>query len=68
MLAIIAFALLIEQVGLAITVAVVVALAALARRAANPLETAALAVGLALFAVAVFVYALGQPVPAWWGR
>jgi hypothetical protein len=25
-------------------------------------------VGLAMFTVVVFVYVLGQPLPAWWGR
>ena len=34
----------------------------------NLKETLLLAVGLALFAVGVFVYALKQPLPAWWGR
>jgi hypothetical protein len=27
-----------------------------------------LGVGLAMFTVVVFVYLLGQPLPAWWGR
>jgi hypothetical protein len=31
-------------------------------------ETILLATGLALFGVVVFVYVLGQAVPAWWGR
>jgi hypothetical protein len=34
----------------------------------NVLEALVLGVGLALFTIGVFVYALSQPLPAWWGR
>jgi hypothetical protein len=34
----------------------------------NPRETLFLGIGMAIFSVVVFVYALGQPLPAWWGR
>jgi hypothetical protein len=66
--AILAFGLLIDRIGLALTAAVLTVGAAYARRDVNLVETLLLALGLALFAVGVFVYALTQPLPAWWGR
>ena len=66
--AILIFGFLIDAIGLALTAVVLTILAAYARREANPVETLLLAVGLALFAVGVFVYGLSQPLPAWWGR
>jgi hypothetical protein len=54
--------------GLAITTVIVTLLAALARPKANLGEAAVLGLGLGLFAIGVFVYALNQPLPAWWGR
>ena len=66
--AILAFGLLIDRVGLALTAAVLTIAAAYARRDVNLAETLLLAAGLALFTVGVFVYALTQPLPAWWGR
>ncbi len=68
--AILIFGYLIDKVGLAITAALLTVLAAFARswREVSLLETILLAAGLALFSVALFVYALTQPFPAWWGR
>ena len=66
--AILAFGYLIEKIGLAITAALLTVLAGYARRDANLRETLLLAAGLALFCVGLFVYALSQPFPAWWGR
>jgi Tripartite tricarboxylate transporter TctB family len=66
--AILAFGLLIDRIGLALTAAALTVCAAYARRDVNLTETLILAVGLALFTVGVFVYALTQPLPAWWGR
>jgi hypothetical protein len=54
--------------GLAITTVIVTLIAAYARPQVNLRETLLLGIGMALFAVFVFVYALGQPLPAWWGR
>jgi hypothetical protein len=68
LIAVLAFGYLIEQIGLAITTAGLAILAAFARRDVNLKETVVLAVGLSLFAVVVFAYALGQPLPIWWGR
>jgi hypothetical protein len=66
--AILAFGVLIDRIGLALTAAVLTVGAAYARRDVNLKETLLLAAGLALFTVGVFVYALTQPLPAWWGR
>ena len=63
-----AFGALIDRIGLALTAAVLTIGAAYARRDVNLTETLLLAVGLALFTVGIFVYALTQPLPAWWGR
>jgi hypothetical protein len=62
------FGLLIDQAGLAITTVVLTVVAAYARREVNLIETLLLGAGLALFTIAVFVYGLNQPLPAWWGR
>ncbi len=62
------FGVLIEFVGLALTAVLLTLLAAFARRDVKLSETLLLGAGLAIFAVTVFVYLLGQPLPAWWGR
>ena len=66
--AVLVFGALIDRVGLAITATLITIGAAYARREVNVKETLLLAAGLALFAVGIFVYALAQPLPAWWGR
>jgi hypothetical protein len=66
--AILAFGFLIESVGLALTALLLTVLAAFARREVRFGETLVLGVGLGLFTVVVFVYLLGQALPAWWGR
>ena len=63
-----AFGYLIERMGLAITAAGLVIFAAYARSEVNLKETVLLAVGLSAFAIVVFAYALGQPLPIWWGN
>jgi hypothetical protein len=68
LVAILGFGYLIDMVGLAITAALLTLFTAFARRDVNLLETLLLAAGLALFCVLLFVYALSQPFPAWWGR
>jgi hypothetical protein len=62
------FGLLIDYTGLAITTVTLTVIAAFARREVNLIETLLLGGGLALFTIAVFVYGLNQPLPAWWGR
>ena len=66
--AILIFGFLIESIGLALTAVLLTIFAAYARREVKPSETLLLGVGLAIFTVVVFVYLLGQPLPAWWGR
>jgi hypothetical protein len=68
LLSIVASGYLMSSVGLALTAIVVTFIAAFARSEINPRETLLLGAGMAIFAVVVFVYALGQPLPAWWGR
>jgi hypothetical protein len=68
LIAIVAFGYLIEQVGLAITTAALTIFAAYARHDVNLKETVVLAVFLAAFAIGVFAYALGQPLPIWWSN
>jgi hypothetical protein len=66
--AILVFGFLVNAVGLALTAVLLTILSAYARRGVNLTETILLAMGLAVFGVIVFVYLLGQAVPAWWGR
>jgi hypothetical protein len=66
--AVLVFGALIDRAGLAITATLITIGAAYARREVNVKETVLLAAGLALFTVGIFVYALAQPLPAWWGR
>jgi hypothetical protein len=66
--AILIFGLLIDSIGLALTAILLTIFAAYARPEVNLRETILLGVGLALFTVVVFVYVLGQALPAWWGR
>jgi hypothetical protein len=62
------FGLLIDSIGLALTAILLTIFAAYARPEVNLRETIVLGIGLALFTVVVFVYVLGQALPAWWGR
>lgn len=66
LLAIVVFGLLIERVGLALCVAAVTLLAALAGSDLRVKEIALLAVGMAVLCVVLFIYLLGQPMPAFW--
>jgi Tripartite tricarboxylate transporter TctB family len=66
--AILIFGYLIESVGLALTAILLTLFAAFARPEVRLGETLILGAGLALFTVVVFVYLLGQALPAWWGR
>jgi putative tricarboxylic transport membrane protein len=66
--AILIFGLLIESIGLALTALLLTIFAAYARHDVKIGESIVLGVGLGLFTVVVFVYVLGQALPAWWGR
>jgi len=63
--AVVLFGLLIERLGLVITLLAVIAVSALASRESRPLETAVLAASLAAFSVGIFVYALRLPLALW---
>jgi hypothetical protein len=59
------FGWLLPILGLAAALAVAVLVSAAASRESRPLEAAGLAVVLAAFSVAVFVYGLRLPLPVW---
>jgi hypothetical protein len=61
------FGYMMKYIGLFITAIVLVVIAAYARRDVNLIETLVFGVLLSLGTIGVFVYALGQPLPAWWG-
>ncbi len=58
--AITAYAFLIEWAGLAVAIAAAVVLSAMASRESKWKETVAMAVGMAIFCVLIFIYALRQ--------
>jgi len=62
------FALLIEGAGLALTTVLVVLVAGSGYRLRGWAwaRLGALAIGMAVLAVALFIYGLRQPIPAWW--
>jgi hypothetical protein len=63
--ALIAFALLVERVGLLGAAAAVVVLGSLASSEARPREIVVIAALTAVASVALFIYVLGQPMAAW---
>lgn len=63
--AVVAFGALIDTAGLVVALLLVVALAALASHESRPIETAALAFGMAICCAGVFVYGLQLPLPLW---
>ena len=65
-MSIVAFGYLLELLGLAITAVIMTVVAAYAGRGVKLRENLWLGLGLALFAVLVFVYGLSQPLPVWW--
>ncbi len=66
--AILVFGFLVKAIGVALAAVLLTILSAYARRTVNLTETILLGIGLAVFSVVVFVYVLGQALPAWWGR
>jgi hypothetical protein len=68
LLSVVIFGYLMSYVGLAITGVVMTLIAAFARRNFNLFESLALGIGLSIACVLIFVYGLGQPLPAWWGE
>jgi Tripartite tricarboxylate transporter TctB family len=63
--AIVAFGLLIERVGLAMSVIAVAVISGIAAQGLRWFELAALAIATSALSVALFVYLLGQPIPVW---
>jgi hypothetical protein len=64
--AILVFGALIGRLGTPLTVIALTFAAAYARPQPALLETLLLGIGLAVFAVVAFIFALGQPLPLWW--
>jgi hypothetical protein len=58
----------IEELGLVIASLAAMLVAPYAKRGANFREALVLSIGLTVFAVIVFAWALGQPLPLWGGR
>ena len=59
------FAFGIEQLGLFVSIVLVLVVASLATRESRWIEVALVAVGLAAFSTALFIWMLGLPIPAW---
>ena len=68
LLSVVVFGYMMSYVGLAITGVAMTLIAAFARRQVNLFESLLLGIGLSIGCVLIFVYALGQPLPAWWGE
>jgi hypothetical protein len=64
---IVLFALLVERAGLPAATVTCIAVASLASREAKVREVVLLSIALAAAATALFVYALGMPIPVWFG-
>lgn len=62
------FGLLIKTAGLVVTGVLITVLAAYAQAGVHIRETVIFALVLTAFITVVFVYALGQPLPVWWGN
>ena len=65
--AIILFGYMMKYVGLFLTGITMILVAAHARRNVNLIETLIFGVAMTLGTILIFVYGLGQPLPAWWG-
>lgn len=63
--AVMLFALLLPTFGLVVAVAAMAIAASVASPSVRPTETVLLAAGLSIFAVAVFIWAVGLPMKAW---
>jgi putative tricarboxylic transport membrane protein len=66
--AVILFGFVLKWLGLVLAAAVLTLVCAYGRRSVNLRETFLLGAGLAVFSALVFVYALSQPLPLWWGE
>jgi len=57
----------IELIGLALSTFLLVGIAAYAQKTVNLKEMFFIAAGMVVFVIVVFVWALHQPLPVWWG-
>ncbi len=67
-ISILLFGVVIEYIGLALTAILVTFIAAAGNTRTKWGETVILALVLSVFSVAIFIYGLGQPMPAFWAR
>jgi hypothetical protein len=67
LLAIVLFGLALQWLGLVPAIVMLVLVGAYATREVNPLQTVALAAGMTVFSVFIFVWLLGLPLPLWRG-
>ncbi len=65
LLAIVLFGVALQWLGLVAAIAVLVLVGAYAARDMRPMENLALAAGMILFSVLIFVWLLGLPLPLW---
>ncbi len=65
LLAIVLFGVALQWLGLVAAIAVLVLVGAYAARDVRPMENLALAAGMILFSVLIFVWLLGLPLPLW---
>ncbi|MGE0627023.1 MAG: tripartite tricarboxylate transporter TctB family protein [Hyphomicrobiaceae bacterium] len=68
LLAVLAGGYLIDRIGLALSLIILVFIASMSRSDTRYAEVAVIAVFLAIGCVVVFVHLLGQSLPGWWGR
>jgi hypothetical protein len=66
--AMLVFGFVIKFAGLIVTAAALAILASYAQPRVRLIETVVFAIALAAFVTVVFVFALGQPMPVWWGN
>lgn len=64
-IAVVAFGVTIEPLGLVLSLILTISIAALAGRESGPLEIAVLAAALAILSVGIFHFALRLPLPIW---
>jgi hypothetical protein len=66
--AVLLFGFVLKALGLVLAAVILTLVCAFGRRRVNLRETLLLGAGLAVFSAVVFVYALSQPLPLWWGE
>jgi hypothetical protein len=64
-IAIVAFALSLERLGLVVAIVLLTGIGALATRSLRPLETAVAAIALIVLSWGIFIAGLGLAIPVW---